>query len=60
MHALLNTRGDDPIIDEIWSWDAVSQGDSSLINKQNLGALREHCFQPHALVPTNPYHHGCR
>lgn len=44
MHMLLNSRGDDPIIDEIWSWEAVNHGDSALINKQSLGPFCEHLF----------------
>lgn len=42
---LLNSRGDDPIIEEIWSWEAVNHGDPALINKKNLGALCEYLFQ---------------
>lgn len=41
MHMVLHNKSEDPIIDEIWSWDPVNQGDSALINKQNLGAFRE-------------------
>ncbi|KAF9645256.1 hypothetical protein BDM02DRAFT_609078 [Thelephora ganbajun] len=41
LHMLLNSRDDDPIIEEIWSWEAVNHGDSALINKQNLGAFYE-------------------
>ena len=39
---LSNSRGDDPIIEEIWSWEAVNHGDSALINKENLSAFCEH------------------
>ena len=39
---LSNSRDDDPIIEEIWSWEAVSHGDPALINGQNLSAFCEH------------------
>jgi len=45
LHMLSNSGDGDPIIEEIWSWEAVNHGDSALINKQNLGALCEHFFQ---------------
>lgn len=41
IHMLLNGRDTDPIIEEIWSWEAVNHGDSALINKQNLSAFYE-------------------
>jgi len=41
LHMLSDSRGDDPIVEEIWSWEAVNHGDSALINKQNLGAFYE-------------------
>lgn len=40
-----DSRGDDPIIEEIWSWEAVNHGDSALMNKRNLGALCEDSLQ---------------
>ena len=39
---LLDSRDDDPIIEEIWSWEAVNHGDPALINKQNLSPFCEH------------------
>ena len=44
---LSNSGSDDPIIDEIWSWEAVNHGDSALINKQNLGAFCEYSSYTH-------------
>ena len=41
---LSSNRDDDPIIEEIWSWEAVNHGDSALINRRNLGAFCEHFF----------------
>ena len=45
MHMLFNCGDDDPIIDEIWCWEAVNHGDSALINRQNLSAFCEHSFR---------------
>ena len=55
MHMPLNSRDDDPIIDEIWSWEAVNHGDSALINKQSLGPFCKHLFQTHLslLIPVD-------
>ena len=44
---LLNGGDDDPIIEEIWSWEAVNHGDAALINKQNLGAFCEYYLRVH-------------
>lgn len=59
MHMLLNSRGNDPIIEEIWSWEAVNHGDSALVNEQNLGAF---CEDPssNSLILTNPSCAGYR
>ena len=42
LHMLSDSSSDDPIIDEIWPWEAVTHGDSAMINKQNLSAFCEH------------------
>lgn len=47
MHILSNIRDEDPIIEEIWSWDAVNHGDSALINRNNLGPCCEDSSQIH-------------
>jgi len=39
LHMLSNSKGDEPIIEEIWSWEAVNHGDSALVNKENLSAF---------------------
>jgi hypothetical protein len=39
LHLLSNLREEDPIIDEVWSWDAANHGDSALLNKANLSSL---------------------
>ncbi|KAF9645255.1 hypothetical protein BDM02DRAFT_3189890 [Thelephora ganbajun] len=39
LHLLSNLREEDPIVDEIWSWDAANHGDSALLNKENLSSL---------------------
>lgn len=39
VHMLLNGKDTDPIIEEIWSWEAVNHGDSALINGQSLSAF---------------------
>ena len=39
LHLLSNLREGDPIIDEVWSWDAANHGDSALLNKEKLSSL---------------------
>ena len=45
---LSESMDDDPIIEEIWSWEAVSHGDPAVINKQNLSAFCKHPPPPRA------------
>jgi len=46
LHLLPNLAEEDPIIDEIWSWDAVNHGDSALLNKEKLSSLCNYSFPP--------------
>ena len=39
LHLLSSLGKGDPIIDEVWSWDAANHGDSALLNKEKLGSL---------------------
>lgn len=51
LHLLSNLGEEDPIIDEVWSWDAANHGDSALLNKEKLSSLCNLFHKTYWVIP---------